>query len=120
MKPFQRYTLITFGVAIGLTLILLIWVKLDLLLAWLLSITLVTFLTYGFDKAIAGKNVTRVPEKVLLLITFCGGTIGAIVGMEVFRHKTVKTSFRKQFFIVIILQVIIILIYYFLIKPNFD
>lgn len=54
----------------------------------------IVFLTYGMDKRRAKKNRWRISEKVLLTFSFCMGSIGAMVGCRVFRHKTQKTKFR--------------------------
>lgn len=81
---------------------------LPLPLAWVLGVSLVTFLTYGYDKMVAGAGPTRVPEVVLLGLALIGGTPGAMLGMLVFRHKTgSKTGdFRAALIVVIALQVI--------------
>ena len=88
----------------------------DRLVAWFLTITLVTFLTYGYDKAIAGSDTMRVPETILLTLAILGGTFGAIAGMRFFRHKTSKESFRFRFYLIVIAQVIALLTYYTLLK----
>jgi uncharacterized membrane protein YsdA (DUF1294 family) len=117
MNPVYRYGLVTFGLTIVLAAVLWLGVRLDVVLSWLMAITLVTFLTYGYDKAIAGSERTRVPEKVLLALALAGGTIGALVGMRIFRHKTAKGSFRAKFGLVIIAQILVLVVYYVLIKP---
>jgi uncharacterized membrane protein YsdA (DUF1294 family) len=61
--------------------------------AWIVSVTGVTFLAFGYDKAISGSGWTRVPEKVLLTLALAGGTVGALAGMRIFRHKTAKKPF---------------------------
>lgn len=53
----------------------------------------VVFCLYGYDKLQAKRHAWRVPEKVLLLTGFFGGGVGALVGMEVWRHKTKHTYF---------------------------
>ena len=92
---------------------------LDPLLAWLLAVTLVTFLFYGYDKAIADEEKTRVPERVLLALAFTGGTFGALAGMKIFRHKTVKRSFRIRFWTVVVLQVLLVAGYYLILKKGY-
>ena len=90
----------------------------EVLHSWLIAISLVTFLAYGYDKAIAGSDRTRVPEKVLLSLTFAGGTVGALIGRVFFRHKTVKTSFRIQLWLVVGIQIILVLVYIVWIEPK--
>lgn len=58
------------------------------LLVWLTVINLLTFLVYGADKRRARKGKWRVPEKTLFLLPLLGGSIGALLGMRVFHHKT--------------------------------
>ena len=58
------------------------------LLIYLAVINLLTFIVYGADKRRARKGKWRVPEKTLFLLPLLGGSIGALLGMRVFRHKT--------------------------------
>ena len=58
------------------------------LAVWLIAINLVTFAVYGADKRRARRGAWRVPEKTLFLLPLLGGSIGALLGMRVFRHKT--------------------------------
>ena len=58
------------------------------LLIYLAVINLLTFIVYGADKRRARKGKWRVPEKTLFLLPLLGGSIGALLGMRVFHHKT--------------------------------
>ena len=58
------------------------------LLVWLAVINLLTFIVYGADKRRARRGKWRVPEKTLFLLPLLGGSIGALLGMRVFHHKT--------------------------------
>ena len=58
------------------------------LLVYLAAVNLVTFTVYGIDKAKAKRGAWRVPEKTLFLLPLLGGSLGALLGMRVFRHKT--------------------------------
>lgn len=55
------------------------------------------FVGYGLDKRAANRKEWRVSETILLLVGLAGGWPGAIVGQEVFRHKTQKVAFRTLF-----------------------
>ena len=55
---------------------------------------IIVFLLYGYDKLRAKKGKWRVSEKALLLCAFFMGGAGALVGMELFRHKTQHKSFK--------------------------
>ena len=59
-----------------------------LLAVYLAAINLATFIVYGADKRRARKGKWRVPEKTLFLLPLLGGSIGALLGMRTFRHKT--------------------------------
>lgn len=55
---------------------------------YLLIINAVGFLLMGVDKCRAKRGAWRISEKTLFLPPLLGGTVGAIVGMRVFHHKT--------------------------------
>ena len=74
----------------------------------LLSITLSTFLLYGWDKRAAQRGNWRVPERTLHAFSLVGGTLGAVAGSKLFYHNTLKRTFRQQFWLVVLLQVAII------------
>lgn len=56
-------------------------------------ISFVNFIMYGADKRAAVRGKWRIPERVLLGASLCGGALGGIFGMIVFRHKTKKSAF---------------------------
>ena len=51
-------------------------------------ISFIALIAYGMDKRKAKKGAWRTKESVLLGLGFCGGAPGALIGMQVFRHKT--------------------------------
>lgn len=59
-----------------------------LILLYLLIINAVSFLLMLADKRKAQKNLWRIPERTLFTAALFGGSIGSIVGMYLFRHKT--------------------------------
>ena len=63
------------------------------------------------DKYFAKNNMYRISEKALFLITIIGGSIGSIIGMYQFRHKTKHRQFTAGLPFIIFIQ-IMILIYY--------
>ena len=65
----------------------------EYLLCYLLIINALAFLLMYADKRKARKNQWRIPEKTLFLIAILGGSLGSILGMHVFRHKTKHASF---------------------------
>jgi uncharacterized membrane protein YsdA (DUF1294 family) len=64
-----------------------------ILLAYLIIMNLAAFTAMGLDKRRAKLHKWRIPEKTLLLLAFLGGSLGGILGMAVFRHKTKHLSF---------------------------
>lgn len=61
---------------------------------YILLINVVAFCLYGIDKRKAVKNQWRIPETTLLAVAFCGGSFGAWLGMQTFRHKTKHWKFK--------------------------
>lgn len=82
------------------------------LLIYLLAINVITFVVYGVDKLKARNHWWRIPEATLLLMAVIGGSIGAWVGMYVFRHKTQHKKFKYGVPAIILLQLLVT--YYFL------
>ncbi len=60
---------------------------------WIL-VNLLTFVLYGVDKLRAKQADRRIPERTLLLLPYLGGSVGALLGMWIFRHKTKHLKFR--------------------------
>ena len=82
-----------------------------LLTAWLAVVNLVTFLIFGLDKRRARRkarrpSVRRVPERTLLLLAALGGSVGALLGMVLFRHKTLHAAFRFGVPAILLLQLL--------------
>ena len=111
MRSLTFFALLTFGVSLALAVVGWLCVQLDPLLSWLLAVNLVTFLTYGYDKSIAGSGRMRVPERALLLLALAGGSPAALLGMRLLHHKTSKESFQVKFWLVILVQAVLVVIY---------
>ena len=78
---------------------------------YLLFLTIMSFLIFATDKFQAKNNRMRIPENTLLVVTFLGGSIGSILTMLLFRHKTSKRSFLLNFFLVVAVQIILIILF---------
>ena len=74
-------------------------------------ISVITFIIFGIDKRKAVKHQRRIPESTLLSLTFLGGTIGALLGMLIFRHKISKTSFLLKFIGIVVIQIMLVYLY---------
>lgn len=78
-----------------------------ILLAYLLIINAAGFLLMLIDKLKAKKNRWRIPEATLLTVAAIGGSIGAIAGMNLFRHKTKHMKFYMGLPLILALQVVL-------------
>ncbi len=78
------------------------------LVLYLIIVNLITCILFGVDKLKAAMGSWRTPERVLLLFTFIGGSVGALVGMQVFRHKTRHWKFRICVPLALLLHIAII------------
>ncbi|MCQ2516381.1 MAG: DUF1294 domain-containing protein [Saccharofermentans sp.] len=76
---------------------------------YLVLINIITFITYGMDKRLAIKHKWRISEATLILLAAIGGSIGAFLGMQVFRHKTKHMKFVIGVPVIFILQIILAL-----------
>ena len=65
------------------------------------------FLSMGIDKRKARKHQWRIPEKTLFLFALLGGSLGSLIGMHLFRHKTKHWYFRYGIPAILILQFIL-------------
>ena len=72
----------------------------------LFALNLLTFLIYGIDKFKAKKAKWRISEATLILLAVIGGSIGAWLGLKVWRHKTQHKKFYIGIPIILTLQVI--------------
>ena len=79
------------------------------IIIYLIVITLIAFLAMYIDKRKARYGKWRIPEQTLFILALIGGSIGAITGMYVFRHKTKKLRFSIGFPVILILQIILII-----------
>lgn len=79
------------------------------LIYWLVM-TVVTFIVCGWDKFAAGKQMRRVPEKTLFLLSIIGGSIGMFAGMLTFRHKTQHWYFKFGIPAIIVVQFALLLL----------
>ena len=81
---------------------------------YLMGMTVVTFVSYGYDKRQAGASGDRVSEASLHLLALAGGTLGALAGQFVFSHKTRKQSFRSVFMGIVLLQIVVSALFFWL------
>lgn len=78
-----------------------------LLIIYLVIINLIAFLTFGADKRRARKDKWRVRERTLFLLAIIGGSVGALLGMYVFHHKTKHWYFCVGIPAILVLQIVL-------------
>lgn len=74
------------------------------LLAVLVGLNLWTFAEFAADKRAAERGLRRTPERQLLLMALAGGSVGAVAGQRLLRHKTRKQPFATQLGLVVLLH----------------
>ena len=81
-----------------------------ILLIWLAMINLTLFIVMGADKRAAKHHRRRVPENTLLGLAILGGSIGGILGMLAFRHKTRHPAFSIGYPAILIVELALVLL----------
>ena len=79
----------------------------QILLVYLLLVNAAGFLLMLVDKIKAKRNLWRIPEATLMGVAAIGGSIGAIVGMNLFRHKTKHAKFYIGLPVILAIQIIL-------------
>jgi len=79
---------------------------------YILIINLVGFFSMGLDKFKAKRGAYRISEKALFIIALIGGSIGSIIGMYKFHHKTKKNAFVFGMPMILVAQIVVILMYF--------
>ena len=74
----------------------------------LIVLNIVTFLVYGIDKWKAKQGSWRISEGTLLILAVIGGSIGALLGMKIWHHKTMHKKFKYGLPLILIIQIILI------------
>ena len=77
-------------------------------LYYLIVINIVTFVVYGIDKLKAKQGSWRISEATLLIFAVIGGSIGALLGMKIWHHKTMHKKFKYGLPLILIIQIILI------------
>ena len=85
-------------------------------LYYLIVINIVTFLVYGIDKrkAMSQRKVktkqgySRISEATLLMLAVIGGSIGALLGMKIWHHKTMHKKFKFGLPLILLAQIALI------------
>ena len=63
-------------------------IVIGIIAGYLIMMNLIGFTVMGLDKRRAVKRLWRIPESTLFIIALIGGSIGSMIGMYFFHHKT--------------------------------
>ncbi len=85
----------------------------DIIILYVVAVNVVSFIMMGVDKRKAIKRAFRIPESTLFVLAIIGGSIGAIIGMHLFHHKTRHWYFLYGMPVILALQVILVLVLVF-------
>lgn len=80
--------------------------------AYLIIINAAGFLFMLIDKQKAQKDLWRIPERTLMTVAVMGGSIGTLLGMKLFRHKTKHDKFRIGIPIILSVQILLAVLLY--------
>ena len=75
---------------------------------YLTAINILLFALMGIDKYKAKRGLWRIPERTLFLTAILGGSVGGILGMRIFRHKTRHNSFKYGFPAILMAQLALV------------
>ena len=75
-----------------------------LLIGYPIVINILAYSLMGVDKTNARQKKRRIPEVTLFLVALLGGSLGAVIGMNFFRHKTKHWYFVVGMPLILILQ----------------
>jgi len=74
---------------------------------YLVIINVMALLLYYVDKKRAIKQKYRIPEKYLFLVAIVGGSVGSILGIYLFRHKTKRYNFTLGIPLLLVIQIVL-------------
>ncbi|MDR7208668.1 DUF1294 domain-containing protein [Flavobacterium piscis] len=80
----------------------------EVLLLYFFIINSIAFILGGYDKYLAVKRKHRIPENILFTISFFGGSIGLLLAILFFKHKTSKSSFIIKFTFLFLFQIVLV------------
>ena len=88
------------------------WVIVGLIVIW----NIVSFALFAIDKKRAEANKWRIKEATLFLSAFAMGGVGALLGMNLLRHKTKHMSFKILIPLAVLVNIIILAGVFFLLN----
>ncbi len=83
-------------------------IVISIILGYFVLMNLLGFAMMGIDKRKAQKKLWRIPEYTFFVVALIGGSIGTIIGMRVFRHKTLHWYFVYGLPFILLLQIALV------------
>ena len=80
-------------------------IVIGIIAGYFLVMNLIGFAIMGIDKRRAIKRLWRIPESTFFIVALIGGSLGSIIGMQVFRHKTKHWYFVYGMPAILLLQI---------------
>lgn len=77
-----------------------------MLLICVVIMNLIGFFLMGIDKRKAIKHKWRIPEKTFFVVSILSGSLGTLIGMYTFRHKTKHAKFVVGIPVILVLQIV--------------
>lgn len=74
---------------------------------YLMAVNIITFIVFGIDKQRAKNHEWRISEATLIGLAVIGGSVGALLGMRFFRHKTKHKKFTVGIPAILMLQTVV-------------
>ena len=84
----------------------------EMLVSYLLIVNVLAFFFMRRDKILARKRSWRIPEAVLLFLAVMGGSLGALLAMNIYRHKTKHNAFTLGVPLMLFVHVALVAIYW--------
>lgn len=79
-----------------------------ILMYYLIAVNVAAWIMYGLDKWKARSGKWRISERNLLIVALIGGSVGALAGMLMFRHKTKKPKFVVGIPVMLVVHCVIV------------
>lgn len=87
------------------------WIK--GIIIYFIGINFIGLVIMAIDKQKAKRHQWRIPEKKLFKVALIGGSIGVLLGMHLFRHKTKHWYFVIGIPVIVLIQILLLLFFIF-------
>ena len=82
------------------------------LIPYLIVVNAAALVLMLIDKVKAKKKMWRIPERVLLGVSAIGGSLGGLLGMQIFRHKTKHPQFAIGIPVMLAVHIAVLVLYF--------